>query len=286
LERPGAEPAVLLIHGLPGTAEDFNGVTPLLAGRRTIAIDRPGYGFSTTGYFPFARQLQAIQELTERLHLRRPILIGHSYGGDIALGFAERNPQELRGLVLVDAAATCARNTLFERTQARLLRVLELPVVAQLADVTFSQLLLTVSANQGDSQAFGPDGVDPSHEQRLLAINMKRSNLEAYAGETLALNRVIEEVDRHLAQIALPAAVIQGASDQLVKPQCGRRLAAALPDSCLEMVRGGHMVPDTHPQVVAAAANRLSALAPSPRRLRRSGHPRTGATSQVASVRH
>ena len=53
LERPGSGPAVLLIHGLPGTAEDFNLVTPLLAGRRTVAIDRPGFGFSSGGYFPF-----------------------------------------------------------------------------------------------------------------------------------------------------------------------------------------------------------------------------------------
>ena len=52
IERPGTEPAVLLIHGLPGTAEDWNLVTRLLPGRRTVAIDRPGYGFSSGGYFP------------------------------------------------------------------------------------------------------------------------------------------------------------------------------------------------------------------------------------------
>jgi pimeloyl-ACP methyl ester carboxylesterase len=51
LERPGPEPTVLLIHGSPGTAEDFEAVTPLI-GHRTVAIDRPGYGFSTGGYFP------------------------------------------------------------------------------------------------------------------------------------------------------------------------------------------------------------------------------------------
>src|ERR1700722_13641150 len=69
LERPGRGPAVLLIHGLPGTAEDFNLVTPLLAGRRTVAIDRPGFGFSSGGYFPFSPQLQAGQEVIEKLQL-------------------------------------------------------------------------------------------------------------------------------------------------------------------------------------------------------------------------
>ena len=42
LERPGAEPAVLLIHGLPGTAEDWDEVTALLPGRRTSRSTGPG----------------------------------------------------------------------------------------------------------------------------------------------------------------------------------------------------------------------------------------------------
>jgi pimeloyl-ACP methyl ester carboxylesterase len=154
--------------------------------------------------------------------------------------------------VLVDAAATCTRNTTYQRAQARLVQVLELPVVAQVADVTFSQLLRKVSAELGDSQAFDPNSVDPAHIHRVLAINMKHGNLEAYAGEALAANGVIEGVDRGLTRIATPAVVIQGASDKDVKLQCGRRLAAELPNSRLQMVSGGHMAPYTHPGVAAA----------------------------------
>jgi len=100
LERPGSGTPVVLIHGLPGTAEDWEDVTPLLASHRTIAIDRPGFGYSTGGYVPFDRQLETIHELLAKLHIVRPILVGHSYGGTIALGFAERYPSEVRGLVL------------------------------------------------------------------------------------------------------------------------------------------------------------------------------------------
>ncbi len=58
IEHPGAGTPVVLIHGLPGTAADWEDVTPLLAGHRTIAIDRPGFGYSTGGYVPFDRQLE------------------------------------------------------------------------------------------------------------------------------------------------------------------------------------------------------------------------------------
>jgi pimeloyl-ACP methyl ester carboxylesterase len=258
IERPGTGTPIVLLHGLPGTAEDFDEVTPLLAGHRTIAIDRPGFGYSTGGYVPFARQLQTIQALLGKLHIAQAIFVGHSYGGAMALAFAELHPQEVRGLVLVDAAATCTRNTTYERAQARLVRVLQTPVIRQIANATFSQLLLKVSADQGDGQAFDPAAVDPTHRRRVLAINMKHENLEAWAGETLEANGVIEGINRSLAQIRLPAVVIQGASDKLVKPACGRRLAALLPQSRLVMVSGGHMAPYTHPGSIAAAIESLS----------------------------
>jgi pimeloyl-ACP methyl ester carboxylesterase len=253
LERPGREPAVLLLHGLPGTADDFNAVTPLLAGERTIAIDRPGFGFSSGGYAPLDGQLRAIRELLARLGISRPIVVGHSYGGSIALAYAESDPGAVRGLVLVDAAAACTRTGLLEHAQARLVQALELPVIAQLADVTFSQLLRTVSAEKAESEAFAPNAVAPAHRARLLSINLKHGNLEAYAGEVLASNGVIEDVNRGLARIGVPTTVIQGDHDELVKPECGRRLAAGIPGAALEMVSGGHMVPYTHPDAVAAA---------------------------------
>jgi pimeloyl-ACP methyl ester carboxylesterase len=258
LERSGAEPAVLLIHGLPGTAEDFEAVTPLISGHRTVAIDRPGYGFSSGGYFPFERQLRAVHELIARLHLGRPILVGHSYGGAVSLAYAERHPSEVRGLVLVDAAATCARNGAFARDQARFVKLVELPVISQLSDVTFSQLLRTASAETPEEDAFSPEAVYPRHHQRVLAINLKHGNLEAFAGETLAANGVIEELNRGLHHIHTPAIVIQGDEDKLVKPACGRRLAASLPNARLQMVSGGHMVPYTHPEVVAGAVETIA----------------------------
>jgi pimeloyl-ACP methyl ester carboxylesterase len=253
LERPGREPAVLFLHGLPGTAEDFNAVTPLLAGVRTIAIDRPGFGFSSGGYVPLPDQLRAIHELLVRLGISRPIVVGHSYGGTIALAYAESDPGAVRGLVLVDAAATCTRTGLLEHAQARLVQGLELPVIAQVADVTFSQLLRTTSAEQAESEAFSPNAVAPAHRARLLSINLKHGNLEAYAGEVLASNGAIDGVNRGLAHVHVPTTVIQGDHDKLVKPECGRRLAASIPGAGLAMVSGGHMVPYTHPADVAAA---------------------------------
>jgi pimeloyl-ACP methyl ester carboxylesterase len=272
LERAGTGTPVVLIHGLPGTAEDFNKVTPLLAGHRTIAFDRPGFGYSGHGYLKFDRQIATLDSLLRALRVDRPVLVGHSYGGTLALAFAERHPNRVRGLVLVDAAAAGQHLGSYDELQAHLVKALQLPVIHQIANATFAQLLTTASVKQGDDQAFHPHAVDSAHERRLLEINSTRGNLEAFAGEQLAANGVIDGVDKHLATIALPAVVIQGANDQLVKPVHGRRLAATLPHARLEIVSGGHMAPYTHPAAVAGAALELAQRAAvRPRRPARSG---------------
>ena len=260
LEHPGSGTPVVLIHGLPGTAEDWEDVTPLLAGHRTISIDRPGFGYSTGEYVQFSRQLLTIHELLVALHISRPILVGHSYGGTIALGFAERYPNEVRGLVLVDAAAAGHHPDGFARFQAHVIHVLQLPVIRQIADVTFSQLLRKVSAELAESAAFSPQSVAAAHRQRVLGVSMTHGNLEALAGEYLAADGVIARVDQGLGTIKLPSVVIQGDADKFVEPIDGRRLAAALPDARLVMVYGGHMAPYTHPAVIAAAVNSISGV--------------------------
>jgi pimeloyl-ACP methyl ester carboxylesterase len=259
LERPGNDPAVVFIHGLPGTAQDFDKVTALLPGRHTIAFDRPGFGFSSGGYHPLAEQLMTIQQLLDALGVRRPLLVGHSYGGTLALAYAARRPQAVRGLVLVDAAAAGQRSDFVTRAQSRLVQVLSWPVVQPVADATFSQLLRTASAKGADAAAFDPDDVDDEHERRVLALNMRHEDLDAYAAEQLAVDDAIADLDERLARIATPAIVIHGAKDAFIEPAHGRRLAALLPHARLEMVSGGHMAPYVHPALVAAAVRRLIA---------------------------
>ena len=90
------------------------------------------------------------------------MLVGHSYGGTLALAYAERRPQDVRGLVLVDAAAAGERSGAFQRAQSHLVQFLSWPVVQPVADATFSQLLRTVSAKQARRAAFDPGDVDPA----------------------------------------------------------------------------------------------------------------------------
>jgi pimeloyl-ACP methyl ester carboxylesterase len=160
--------------------------------------------------------------------------------------------------VLVDAAAAGQKIGAFTDIQAHAVQFLQTPVIRQIANATFGQLLMTVSVKMADSEAFHPLPVVAAHRERLLAINMTHGNLEAWVGETLAADGVIAQIDRRLNTIHTPAVVIQGEQDELVKPAYGRQLAAELPDAHLQMVYGGHMQPYDHPATIAAAVQSLS----------------------------
>lgn len=253
VERPGRGIPVLLLHGLPGTAEDFAAVTRRLTGRRTLAIDRPGYGFSSEGYVSIARQADLVHLLLRRLHVTRAVVVGHSYGGTLALALAERHPADVAGLVLANAAAGGFRQGGVARARGRLVALLNAPGIRTLAGATFSQALLRAAADSGDHRAFAPAPVDTAHRERLLALNMTPGDLEAMAAETRALNATVRRVDRGLAAVRGPVVVVHGDDDHLIAARHARRLAALLPAARLVMVRGGHMTAYTHPAVIAAA---------------------------------
>ncbi|KAA1194123.1 alpha/beta hydrolase [Pseudohalioglobus sediminis] len=73
---------------------------------RSILFDRPGAGWSEAGPFPRRTALEAaeLHTLLERAGERGPfVVVGHSYGGLLAVNFARRYPEQVAALVLLDA---------------------------------------------------------------------------------------------------------------------------------------------------------------------------------------
>ena len=155
LESPGAEPAIVFIHGMPGLARDFDAVRALLPGRRTIAIDRPGYGWSKGGPLEFAGQVAAVAAAMQQLGTGRAIVAGHSFGGVIALGLAQTEPQLVEKLLLLAPASGGTRLSKQRMRVARAMQILELPVIRQLCDIFFLRALRRTASRKGGHSAYG-----------------------------------------------------------------------------------------------------------------------------------
>ena len=105
-DRGSGEQEIVLLHGLASTCHIWDLVAPLLAqdGHRVVAMDQRGHGASAKpeqGY-DFATISQDLTGLIEGLGMERPLIVGHSWGADVALEFAVANSQVPKGLCFVD----------------------------------------------------------------------------------------------------------------------------------------------------------------------------------------
>lgn len=248
---------VVLLHGLPGSTEDWETVVPLLKDRRTVAIDRPGFGYSEGGTCSLGCQADVVHRLLSELDVERAVVVGHSYGGALALALAARHAEDVSSLVLVAPAAGGMRNEFGDLAQARLLGVLGLPVIRQAVDITFGNVLKKTLANQGTAEAFDPNPVVDNYKERLLAVNLRHNNLQAMKSNALDFNESSRWLDSQYEKIKKPAVVIQGRGDKLVNPRYSKHLAVSLPEAKLQLVSGGHMVFYGHQDLIAAAVKKL-----------------------------
>ncbi|MGI4764524.1 MAG: alpha/beta fold hydrolase [Janthinobacterium lividum] len=100
----GSGPGVVLIHGTLMTADDMRlGPMPALSQAfRCVAVDRPGHGWSDHVRGADASlwaQMETIRGAVRTLGLDRPVICGHSFGGAVALAYAQAHPDEIAGAV-------------------------------------------------------------------------------------------------------------------------------------------------------------------------------------------
>ena len=97
----------LALHGFALNCHSWDEVAPALRSRlRLRALDQRGHGRSQWANemreYTRDHMVRDIEAVVAGLELERPVLIGHSMGGGVAMTFAARHPEQVRALVLVD----------------------------------------------------------------------------------------------------------------------------------------------------------------------------------------
>lgn len=104
----GAGIPLVFLHGLGGSQSTWQVVLgDLVETHRVAAIDLPGHGASdkaAAADYSIAGMARAIANAIEKLKITRPILIGHSLGGAVALRIAADSAATLSGVVAMDTA--------------------------------------------------------------------------------------------------------------------------------------------------------------------------------------
>jgi pimeloyl-ACP methyl ester carboxylesterase len=241
----GSGPLVVFGHGLLAGKEMFRAQIDALRDRyRCVSMDWPGHGSSSwrPAGWTFDHMVEDTAELVRALGESRAVFVGLSQGGMVFMRLAVRNPEMVRGLVLLDTTAS---------TEDRE----SLPVYEQLA----------VAIRDGD-EATRSGAVDAA-QQVLYGATWRESDPEGLAREKatilehprdggyLAARAVFDRDDfrEHVAKISAPTLVLCGEEDTATPPEHSRHLADSIPGARLEMIPGaGHHSPIENPSAVTA----------------------------------
>lgn len=257
-------PPVILIHGASGNVRDWTfSITGRLAERRrVIAMDRPGFGYSTReggdAWRPSAQAAQ-LRAAARQMGAERPIVVGHSWGAAVALAWALDAPDDVSGVVAVSGAMMPWGG-----------------MASALASLGFGDVIvgyynsrMTKTAAEGGvdrfiSRAFRPQRPPVGYVDYVGAPLALRENTLAANGDDLAnTHRAVSELSSRYADLAVPLEVMHGDADWLLGfDQHALGIARLAPDARVTRLSGvGHMAHHARPDMLETLIDRIAAEA-------------------------
>lgn len=243
-----------MIHGLRGTHHGLEPIARRLADMRVIIPDLPGFGASTplAGY---AHDIESYSEFVQvfiaKLGLKKPLLLGHSFGSIITARVAAEQPKGIRKLILVNPISTPAlegpRGILSRFAMAYYWLGHTLPEVLGVALLSNPAMVLGISRLMIKTR------------DKALRKLIHRSHLEHFSSFQTrdALYEAFIASTQHTAAdpaeaISMPTLLIAGAVDDIAPLTGQQPFAERLPQGKLAVIQGvGHLIHHEAPEEAA-----------------------------------
>ncbi|OBH04547.1 MULTISPECIES: alpha/beta fold hydrolase [unclassified Mycobacterium] len=248
----GSGPALLLIHGVGDNSKSWEPVHAKLAQRFTvIAPDLLGHGESDKPHADYSLPAFAngMRDLLAVLGIERVTVVGHSFGGGVAMQFAYQYPQLVERIVLVSAGGV-------DKDVSMALRLAAMPMGAEALGVLRAPGVMPAIRLVGravqttlGSTKFGRDAADVVD---LLEGFLDPAGLAAFA-RTLrsvvdARGQYVTMLDRSYLVKSVPVQIIWGEDDLIIPVDHAHTAHAAMPGSRMEIFTdSGHMPFHDHP---------------------------------------
>ncbi len=272
-ERHGSGEPVLLLHGWPGTREDYRLLVPALGdGLEAIVPDLRGFGGSDrhlvdpTEFYSAAGQAASLLGLLDELGLERVLVVGYDVGSRVAQTLARSAPERIRGLVVTPPLPGVGRRVLDESAQREFWyqSFHQLPLAEQLidGDRAAARRYLDHFWSHWSGPAFTPDA---DHLDRLAELYCRPGAFTASigwyrAGSGTVARSLAETAPAPDDRLATPTQVLWPEHDPLFPLQWSDRLEEFFADLSFSSVPGaGHFVVVEAPAVVAASVATLAA---------------------------
>lgn len=250
---------VVLLHGQPGGGSDWDSVVRRLpATFRVLALDRAGYRASPHPAGDFVANANVVLADMDEAGIDRAVIVGHSYGGGVALALAANHPERVQALALVSSVGPGC----LTRWDALLAAPVAGPICA-LAAWWMTPPIVRVALDRLQRARRRPF----EHHQYVNwdvwsnAHHRAGAMWRTFLTEQRALVAGLAELTAQLPAITAPTVVLADPADTLVPLATARALSEQLPNAQLWLVdQGGHHLPRRVPAAVAAAVTELAAL--------------------------
>jgi pimeloyl-ACP methyl ester carboxylesterase len=242
--------ALVLLHGFPLHGGMWQGQREALSAHWQVVVpDFRGFGQSPeTGTFTIEQLADDTHDLVEKMDLGRIVLCGLSMGGYVALAYAKKYAQTLRGLILLDTKAE-GDNAEGKANRDRMIAIANERGSKPIADAMLGKLIPEETARNRPQLA------------KTLRDMMESTRPETIV-HALAAMRDRPDQTNMLGAIKTPTLIGVGDQDAITPPDVARAMHAKIPGSQLRIFIGsGHMSPmEQTEQVNAAIAEFLSKL--------------------------
>jgi pimeloyl-ACP methyl ester carboxylesterase len=245
----GAGSAVVLLHCTLSSKNQWRALSGLLAAEhRVIAVDLYGYGDTPmpdkTAGFTLLDEVELVQSLLDTLLLPDESfhLVGHSYGGAVALRFSHRFPQRIKTLTVFEPVAFHLLNRDDPGLQPVHDMMVELGKLLEAGErAAAAAVFLDYWSGPGSFANF-PTRVQQDFARRTPKLAL---DFQALTGTPLTLD--------DYRTLRMPTTLIAGRASRLPALRVTQELCRVLPACQLRWVETGHMGPVTHPELVNPA---------------------------------
>jgi pimeloyl-ACP methyl ester carboxylesterase len=260
-ERSGRGRPVVLIHGASGNLNDmtFRLAPRLAASHEVVALDRPGHGESGLppgGGASIRTQAALLRATVAALGIERPIVVGHSYGGSVALAWAVDAPEALSGLVLLAAPSQVWEGGLGLSTD-----LLASPATGPVLARAVSHLATRGFAERTLDGVFAPQAPPDGYLEHLdLSLVLQPASLRENARQLAALKEELRPMVPAYPALDLPVAIVHGEADRTVGLEIHSvPLARQIPGARLARLPGiGHMLHQVATDAAVAAVQQVT----------------------------
>jgi pimeloyl-ACP methyl ester carboxylesterase len=242
--RAGSGEAVVFIHGLAGNSLTWRAVLPALAETHdVIAPDLLGHGESAKpmGDYSLGAFASGLRDLLAVLDVPSATIVGHSFGGGVAMQLAYQHPELCDRLVLVGSGG-------LGREVSWLLRMVTLPGFEYLMPLVFPRVVADAGTQVGrllSRVGLGSARVGEMWRSyaSLAGAADRKAFVRTIRGVIEPGGQTVNALDRLYLAAHIPTLIVWGSRDEIIPVEHAYAAHEAIPGSRLEVLDGAAHFP-------------------------------------------